>query len=121
MLRDEITLDLLVSLERLSIRQARLKDQGIHYTITLIPCNISVRSRGEVSPPPIPKLLEYNYGNLVSMTNLSTKRWPPTALWNMFDVAITIDCTSLGEFNNLTRLLTLYSQLHEYIVSQLLR
>ncbi|KAF9496474.1 hypothetical protein BDN71DRAFT_1389560 [Pleurotus eryngii] len=47
-----------MKVEREILSLERLKDQGIHYTIPPIPYSTSARSRGEVSPPPTPKLLE---------------------------------------------------------------
>ncbi|KAF4583613.1 hypothetical protein AB1N83_012731 [Pleurotus pulmonarius] len=68
-----------LSLERLLIRQARLKDQGILYTIPPIPYSTSARSRGEVSPPPTPKLLEQLRESRVHdkyFYDCIRKRWP---------------------------------------------
>ncbi|KAL4255258.1 hypothetical protein AB1N83_013224 [Pleurotus pulmonarius] len=48
----------LVSLERLLIRQARLKDTGAVYTIPPLPYDPYKRSKGEISPTPTPKLLQ---------------------------------------------------------------
>ncbi|KAF9496471.1 hypothetical protein BDN71DRAFT_754463 [Pleurotus eryngii] len=48
-----------LGLERLLIRQARLMDEGVRYALPQLPYNFHIRSRGKVSPPPAPKLLEY--------------------------------------------------------------
>ncbi|KAF4564880.1 hypothetical protein EYR36_002823 [Pleurotus pulmonarius] len=48
----------ITSLERLLIRQARLKDKGVVYTIPPLPYHPHARSKGRMSPTPIPKLLQ---------------------------------------------------------------
>ncbi|KAG9221530.1 hypothetical protein CCMSSC00406_0009353 [Pleurotus cornucopiae] len=69
----------LVSLERLLIRQARLKDTGAVYTIPPLPYDPYKRSKGEISPTPTPKLLQQLRESRVHdkpFYDCIWKRWP---------------------------------------------
>ncbi|KAF9496477.1 hypothetical protein BDN71DRAFT_1446220 [Pleurotus eryngii] len=69
----------LVSLERSLIRQARLKDTGVVYTIPPLPYDPYKRSKGEISPTPTPKLLQQLRESRVHdkpLYDCIWKRWP---------------------------------------------
>ncbi|KAJ8693353.1 hypothetical protein PTI98_008356 [Pleurotus ostreatus] len=69
----------LVSLERLLIRQARLKDTGVVYTTPPLPYDPYKRLKGEISPTPTPKLLQQLRESRVHdkpFYDCIWKRWP---------------------------------------------
>ncbi|KAL4258735.1 hypothetical protein AB1N83_009774 [Pleurotus pulmonarius] len=69
----------ITSLERLLIRQARLKDKGVVYTIPPLPYHPHARSKGRMSPTPIPKLLQQLRETHVQekpFYDCVWKRWP---------------------------------------------